>query len=57
LLLSQTSISILDVSVACGFVSASHFSKCYCEHFGVTPRAERLPALAADNEAVAAAMA
>lgn len=54
LLLSQTSMSILDVSVACGFVSASHFSKCYREHFGVTPRAERLPALAADNEAAAA---
>jgi AraC family transcriptional regulator, glycine betaine-responsive activator len=43
LLLSQTSMSILDVSVACGFVSASHFSKCYREHFAMTPRAERLP--------------
>ena len=36
-------MSILDVSMACGFVSASHFSKCYREHLGMTPRAERLP--------------
>ena len=33
MLLSQTSMPILDVSIACGFVSASHFSKCYREMF------------------------
>ncbi|MGB2374605.1 MAG: AraC family transcriptional regulator, partial [Candidatus Puniceispirillaceae bacterium] len=26
-----------------GFVSASHFSKCYREIYGRTPRAERAP--------------
>jgi len=43
LLLSQTSLSVLDVSVACGFVSASHFSKCYREMFNHPPRQERAP--------------
>ena len=42
LLLVQTSLSVLDVALACGFVSASHFSKCYREHFHKTPREERL---------------
>jgi len=28
--------------LACGFVSASHFSKCYRECFGKPPREERL---------------
>ena len=43
-LLRQTSMSILSVALACGFVSASHFSKCYRECYGCTPRAERAPA-------------
>ncbi len=43
LLLAQTSMPVLDVSIACGFVSASHFSKCYRELFATTPRAERAP--------------
>ena len=30
-----------SIGLACGFVSASHFSKCYVEHFGRTPSAER----------------
>ena len=40
-LLTQTSLSVLDVALACGFVSASHFSKCYRDFFGVPPRDER----------------
>ena len=40
-LLSQTAMSILHVALACGFVSASHFSKCYREHFNKMPREER----------------
>jgi len=40
-LLLQTSMSVLGVALACGFVSASHFSKCYREFFGRTPREER----------------
>ena len=42
-LLRQTSMSILSIALACGFVSASHFSKCYREIYGKTPRAERTP--------------
>jgi transcriptional regulator GlxA family with amidase domain len=46
LLLLQTELSIIDVALACGFVSASHFSKCYRDFFGRTPRKERgLPGL------------
>ena len=41
LLLLQTNMSVIDVALACGFVSASHFSKCYRDHFGRTPRKER----------------
>jgi transcriptional regulator GlxA family with amidase domain len=41
-LLLQTDMSVLDVALASGFVSASHFSKCYRECFKKTPRAERL---------------
>ena len=33
-------------ALACGFVSASHFSKCYRECYGRTPRAERAPRIA-----------
>ena len=42
-LLTQTALSVLDVALACGFVSASHFSKCYREFFHKTPREERTP--------------
>lgn len=41
-LLTQTSLSVLDVALACGFISASHFSKCYREFFNRSPREERL---------------
>ena len=40
-LLRQTSMPILSVAMACGYESASHFSKSYNEHFGCTPSAER----------------
>lgn len=40
-LIRQTSMPILAVGIACGFVSASHFSKCYSEHFKRTPSEER----------------
>jgi transcriptional regulator GlxA family with amidase domain len=50
LLLLQTNMSVIDVALACGFVSASHFSKCYRDFFGRTPRKERgLPAAAASE--------
>ncbi|MFO1352487.1 MAG: GlxA family transcriptional regulator [Gammaproteobacteria bacterium] len=41
LLLLQTSLSIVDVALACGFISAPHFSKCYRNLFGLPPRDER----------------
>jgi transcriptional regulator GlxA family with amidase domain len=43
-LLYQTDLAIIDVALACGFVSASHFSKCYRQLYGRTPRAERTAA-------------
>ena len=41
LMLMQGSASILSIALAAGFVSASHFSRRYREHFGRTPREER----------------
>jgi transcriptional regulator GlxA family with amidase domain len=41
-LLRQTSLSILEIALACGFASASHFSRSYRRCFGHPPRAERL---------------
>ncbi|MNW70073.1 HTH-type transcriptional activator RhaS [compost metagenome] len=32
---------VVEVAVACGFVSASHFSKCYREIYNRTPQQER----------------
>ncbi|GLQ75642.1 choline metabolism transcriptional regulator GbdR [Vibrio penaeicida] len=40
-LLKQTNLSIIEVSIACGFVSTSHFSKCYRDYFGSPPKSER----------------
>ena len=40
-LLLQTSMSIMDVTTACGFQSPPHFSKCYRGVFGYPPSAER----------------
>jgi AraC family transcriptional regulator, glycine betaine-responsive activator len=42
-LLRQTSMPILSVGLACGFGTASHFSKSYLDHFGYPPSAERKP--------------
>ncbi len=41
LLLLQTSKSIVDIALACGFISAPHFSKCYRDMYGIPPRDER----------------
>lgn len=41
-LLKQSSLSIIEVASACGFVSTPHFSKCYREYFGIPPRDERM---------------
>ncbi|MGL3210603.1 helix-turn-helix domain-containing protein [Bradyrhizobium sp. BR 1433] len=41
-LVRQTSLSVLEIALACGFKSASHFSRTYRARFGQAPRAERL---------------
>ena len=40
-LLLQTDMSVINVALACGFTSPSHFSKCYRAHFNRTPYRER----------------
>lgn len=40
-LLLQTNMSVINVALACGFTSPSHFSKCYRSHFLTTPYRER----------------
>ncbi|WP_439500143.1 GlxA family transcriptional regulator [Bosea sp. (in: a-proteobacteria)] len=42
-LLRQTSLSVLEIALACGFSSASHFSRAYRARFSHSPRAERVP--------------
>lgn len=39
-LLQHTELSQVEVLVACGFVSPSHFSKCYSAYFGYRPSKE-----------------
>jgi transcriptional regulator GlxA family with amidase domain len=41
-LLTHTSMPIMEVTVACGFQSASHFSKAYRNLFSYSPSQERL---------------
>ncbi|MFK5980031.1 MAG: GlxA family transcriptional regulator [Rhizobiaceae bacterium] len=40
-LLIQSTLPVVDVAIACGFISASHFSKCYREMYGKPPLQER----------------
>lgn len=40
-LLRQTSMSILDIALVCGFLSNASFTKSYKSFFGQTPRQER----------------
>ncbi len=40
-LLLQTDLSVINVALACGFSSPSHFSKCYRSHYNRTPYRER----------------
>lgn len=44
-LLLETTKPVLDVAVACGFVSASHFSRCYRAAYGRRPSDERTSAI------------
>ena len=40
-LLQQTSLSIVEVAIACGFVASGHFSRVYRLRFGHSPSRER----------------
>jgi transcriptional regulator GlxA family with amidase domain len=40
-LLMQTDMTVINVALACGFTSPSHFSKCYRSHYKTTPYRER----------------
>jgi len=40
-LLRETTLSVLEVGLACGFTSPSHFSRSYRSRFGHSPRAGR----------------
>lgn len=40
IMLAQSTLSVLEIAVSCGFVSASHFSRAYRARFGHPPSAE-----------------
>lgn len=42
-LLTQSSLPVIEVALACGFVSPSHFAKCYRDYFKQVPRSTRMP--------------
>lgn len=46
LLLVSTNLPVVEVAVACGFISPSHFSKVYREAYGCAPHQTRLAARA-----------
>jgi transcriptional regulator GlxA family with amidase domain len=48
-LLLQTDMSVINVALACGFSSPSHFSKCYRGFYGRTPYRERGVPFSADQ--------
>lgn len=52
-LLLQTSMPIVDIALACGFISAPHFSKCYRDTFSLPPRDERRRAAGLMEERIA----
>ncbi|MBO9436467.1 GlxA family transcriptional regulator [Ruegeria sp. R13_0] len=41
MMLLQTNLKTIEVAIACGFNSPSHFSKIYRKHFGMSPYRER----------------
>lgn len=44
-LLTQSTLPVIEVALASGFVSPSHFAKCYRDYFNQVPRSTRLPIL------------
>ena len=41
-MVTQTDLSILEISVACGFSSPEYMTKCYRERFAITPTEDRV---------------
>jgi len=41
-LLKQTSRSIVEITSMCGFISTTHFSRCYRKYMGVSPKSDRI---------------
>jgi AraC family carnitine catabolism transcriptional activator len=41
-LLQQSAMNIMEISIACGFNSPSHFSRAYRSHYGVSPKSDRI---------------
>lgn len=48
-LLRYSSISVFEAAVACGFASASHFSRAYRQRFGCSPTVDRHVAFAREG--------
>jgi transcriptional regulator GlxA family with amidase domain len=42
-LLRHSTLSVLEIGIACGFTSASHFARAYRSHFKIVPSADRAP--------------
>ena len=42
-LLRQSTMPVIEIGIACGFTSASHFGRIYRRHFGVAPSDDREP--------------
>ncbi|MDT1062441.1 GlxA family transcriptional regulator [Paracoccus sp. CPCC 101403] len=40
-LIQQSALSVLDIALITGFVSAAHFSRCFAERYGMTPSRRR----------------
>ncbi|MEH6824937.1 MAG: GlxA family transcriptional regulator [Motiliproteus sp.] len=51
-LLKQTSMPVVDIVAACGFVSIQHFRKCYREQIGIPPSSERAMLVTPCNQAL-----
>ncbi|MER8874481.1 GlxA family transcriptional regulator [Mesorhizobium sp. M0814] len=50
LLLRSSSLPVIEIAIACGFVSASHFSKVYRDMYGCAPHQTRLLSHGAGQE-------
>jgi len=55
-LIVQTTLPIWQVALACGFVNAPYFSRCYREQFGYSPSGDRTGTTRAASQASAGGM-